>query len=100
MKDIQVLKTFELNADLKAGKDKEVKELFNGSKRRLVEVKTAKRSGSFQRQSARADNGFLSGGKRCFPCCRGFRRRTIAQSQDADDFGMWRRTRGCCQTSA
>ncbi|MFN2391545.1 MAG: hypothetical protein ABR566_06200, partial [Pyrinomonadaceae bacterium] len=39
MKDIQVLKTFELNADLKAGKDKEVKEIFNGSKRRLVEVK-------------------------------------------------------------
>ncbi len=39
MKEIRVLETFELNGNFTAENDKEVKELFNGAKRRLVEIK-------------------------------------------------------------
>ena len=39
MKAIQVLKTFNLNTNFETDKNKEVKEIFNGAKRRLVEVK-------------------------------------------------------------
>lgn len=39
MKAIQVLKTFHLNTIGEVEDDKELKEIFNGAKRRLVEVK-------------------------------------------------------------
>ncbi len=39
MKDIQFVKTFVLNAGFKAEKEKDVKEIFNGLRRRIVELK-------------------------------------------------------------
>lgn len=39
MQTTRALKTFNLNADFTVGKDKEVKEIFDGAKRRLFEVK-------------------------------------------------------------
>lgn len=39
MKTIELLEKFEIGGQVSAAKDKEVRELYNGARRRMVEVK-------------------------------------------------------------
>jgi quercetin dioxygenase-like cupin family protein len=66
MKEIQLVKTFELNASLESVKNKEVKEIFNGFRRRLLEIKLINNEVLTKHKAAEPITVFCLSGKGIF----------------------------------
>ncbi len=66
MKNIQLIENFDLSSEIQAEKDIQVRELFNGFRRRLVEVKLVKNGILKKHKAAEPITVFCLSGKGVF----------------------------------